>query len=300
MLKTITSRVIAERPAKPDNAAMTTAMTTHNAFGQLLKCWRTRRKHSQLDLALCANVSQRHLSFMESGRAKPSRDMILQLAEVLEIPLRERNILLNAGGYASIYQSRSLNSDEMRAVRQALEMTLAHHEPYPAIVLDKHWNMLLANQAATRFIALLGEPETVWSQVDPSGQYNTMRLTFSPHGMQPLIANWPEVAGMMLERLQREVNADPGNTAQAQLLAELQALPSVTEHANTQAILTAHEPILALDLALGSQTLRIFSMLSTFGTALDITADELRVETFFPADAFSREFFLSLSNATDS
>lgn len=275
---------------------MTTLTSHDNPFGHLLRCWRERRKLSQLDLALQAEVSQRHLSFLESGRAKPSRDMILQLADVLDIPLRERNVLLNGAGYVAIYASRPLDSADMSAVRQALELMLAHHEPYPAIVLDKNWNLLLENRACQRFIALLGKPEDVWQRVDPSGLRNSMRLTFSPLGMQPMIANWPEVSGMLLERLHREFSADPGNQTLAKLLEELQALPSVPERWQSPAILSATDPILSLELAMGASTLKIFSMLSTFGTALDITADELRVETFFPADELTRQFFLGLGS----
>lgn len=275
---------------------MTTLSSNDNPFGQLLRCWRERRKQSQLDLALQAEVSQRHLSFLESGRAKPSRDMILQLADVLDVPLRERNVLLTSAGFAAIYASRPLDSADMSAVRQALELMLAHHEPYPAIVMDKNWNLLLENQACQRFIALLGKPEEVWQRVDSSGARNTMRLTFSPLGMQPMIANWSEVSGMLLERLHREFSADPGNQMLAKLLEELQALPSVPERWQSPAILSATDPILSLELQLGSQTLKIFSMLSTFGTALDITADELRVETFFPADEFTRQFFVGLGH----
>lgn len=272
------------------------AMTRQgNPFGSLLRTWRERRKRSQLDLALEAEVSQRHLSFLESGRAKPSREMILQLAEVLDIPLRERNLLLHSAGFAPAYEARPLDNDAMAAVKQALELTLQHHEPYPALVMDKGWNLLLQNTASGRFIGLLGDADSLWQKVDPSGQRNIMRLTFSPHGIQPLISNWPDVASMLLSRLQREVTADPGNQPLAQLLQELASLPSIPERWHNQPVLSAPEPILPLEITVNGATLRIFSMISTFGTALDITADELRVETFFPADDFSAQFFSMLA-----
>lgn len=287
---------------------MTTHTTTHtppntahqqgSGFGPLLRTWRERRKRSQLDLSLDAGVSQRHLSFLESGRAKPSREMILQLTEVLDVPLRDRNLLLQSAGFASAYEARPLDSKDMSAVRQALELTLKHHEPYPAVVMDKRWNILLQNNAADRFVSLLGKADQLWNDVDPSGKRNAMRLTFSPHGMQPLISNWPDAASMLLSRLQREVTADPGNHELAELLQELGNLPTIPERWQSQAVLSAPEPILPLELNLNGATLRIFSMISTFGTALDITADELRVETFFPADDFSAQFFQMLAVTT--
>ncbi len=276
---------------------VTPDLNTSNSFGTLLRTWRKRRKRSQLDLSLDAEVSQRHLSFLESGRAKPSRDMILQLAEVLEIPLRERNLLLNSAGFSSLYPSRALDSEDMSAVRHALDLTLQYHEPYPAVVMDRQWNLLMKNQAAERFIGLVGAPDELWPKVDPSGQHNAMRLTFSPHGMQPLISNWPDVAGMLLSRLQREVAADPDNEGLAQLFNELCQLPSIPERWQNHSLLSTPEPILPMELTLNGATLRTFSMISTFGTALDITADELRVETFFPADEFSGEVFCMLKQA---
>ena len=272
---------------------VTIAQKTHNGFGGLLRTWRQRRKRSQLDVSLDAGVSQRHLSFLESGRAKPSREMILQLAEVLDIPLREQNLLLNSAGFSSLYPSRPLDSEDMAAVRKALELTLQHHEPYPAVVMDRNWNLLLQNQSAERFIGLLGAPEDIWPNIH-NGPRNAMRLTFSPYGLQPLIGNWPDVASMLLSRLQREVAADPDNTELSHLFHDLCSLDSIPQRWQGMTLPSAAEPILPLELQWNGATLRIFSMISTFGTALDITADELRVETFFPADEFSEEFFRML------
>lgn len=296
-MQTITWQVIAITTGNPQNGSMnslTTAQHNNNGFGGLLRTWRTRRKRSQLDVSLDAGVSQRHLSFLESGRAKPSRDMILQLAEVLDIPLREQNLLLNSAGFAAHYPARPLDSEEMVAVRNALDLTLQHHEPYPALVMDRNWNLLLQNQAAERFIGLLGTPTEVWAKVDNNGQRNIMRMTFSPAGLQPFISNWPEVSCMLLSRLQREVTADTSNAELNQLYRELCQLSCVPERGPVPAPITAPEPILPLELEMNGMTLRIFSMISTFGTALDITADEIRVETFFPADDFSETFFRML------
>lgn len=263
-------------------------------FAQMLRQWRDRRKRSQLELALDANVSQRHLSFLESGRAQPSRDMILQLAEVLEIPLRDRNLLLNAAGFAPVFHQRTLQDDEMKSVREALTLMLQHHEPFPALVVSRDWNMMMRNTAADRFISLLGDPESVWKTIDPGGDYNVMRMTFHPQGMQPLIKNWGQVSTLLLSRMYREVTADPGNTSLRALFDELCAYPGVPEQWRSHDWATTPTPILPLELGVGTLTLKVFSMISTFGTPLDITAEELRVETFFASDDFTRNFFRAL------
>ena len=274
------------------------ARETGPAFGQLLRAWRGARKRSQLELALDAGVSQRHLSFLESGRASPSREMILQLTEVLDLPLRERNQMLNAAGFAALYQQRSLDSEAMSAVRQALEMMLRHHEPFPALVIDPQWNMLMSNAATERFLGLLGNPDEVWQRVDPSGNRNVMRLTFHPQGMQPLLNNWDSTATLLLSRLHREVTAAPANTGLHNVFTDICALPTTPSQWRNHIWDSTPPPFLPLDINLGGVSLKIFSMITGFGTALDITADELRVETFFPADDFSAQFFRSLAAQT--
>lgn len=302
--QTITSKVIDQTPSIIDTDRMT--MTSAQAdtqrepppLARLLKGWRERRKCSQLALALEAGVSQRHLSFVESGRAHPSRDMILALAEALDVPLRERNLLLHAGGFAPLFQQRSLDDGEMSAVRQALEMTLKHHEPFPAVVVDRLWNMQMGNACTDRFIGLLGDVDEVWRRVDPSGGRNVLRMTFHPEGMQPLLRNWEQVATLLLARLQREAAADPTHEALQTLYRDLCQLPSVSSLPagwRAQGWTTAPPPTLNLELAMGEATLKVFTMISTFGTALDITADELRLETFFPADDFSKAFIQQLA-----
>jgi transcriptional regulator with XRE-family HTH domain len=266
-------------------------------FGPLLRQWRDLRKRSQLDLALEAGVSQRHLSFLESSRAQPSRDMVLQLAEVLDVPLRERNLWLHAAGFAPLFQQRTLQDEDMTAVREALNLTLTHHEPYPAMVVNRQWDMLMCNAPADRFVALLGQPHEVWQRVDESGGRNVMRMTFHPQGMQPRLRNWPQVASLLLNRLHREVAADPTHQALRQLLTDVSQFPGVSAQWRNQDWLNGMPPpIFPMEYDLGEHTLKVFSMVSTFGTALDVTAEELRVETFFPADDFSRDFFLMLAN----
>ncbi|MEK8087954.1 helix-turn-helix transcriptional regulator [Aquabacterium sp. A3] len=262
----------------------------------LLKAWRQLRRLPQLELALAAGVSQRHLSFVESGRARPSRALLLDLAQALDLPLRERNLLLHAGGFAPVFEHRTLSDDDMASVRRALELTLKHHEPYPAIVLDRQWNTLLRNQAAERLMAVLGPPDEVWQRVDPSGRQNVLRLSFHPQGLRPLVRNWEQVAPHMLERLQREMVAAPMDEALRALHQDLVAMAGLGKASKPQGGAVAPlTPTVNVEMALGDLTLRVFSLLSTFGTAQDVTTDELRIETFFPADEVTATFFQSLA-----
>ena len=266
-----------------------------SAFTVAVKKWRKLRKLSQMDLALDAGISQRHLSFMESGRSKPSRDMVLSLCQALDLPLRERNLFLTGAGFAPVFKERSLECKDMEVIDKALEMSLAHHEPYPAIVADRNWNLLKANQAAIGFMGLLGELEQVWQKVDPKGEKNIYRMTFHPSGMRPLISNWPELARTMLLRLQREVASDPDNTSLQTLLSEVTELSGIDLSIGLSDMINPLAPILPMELNAGGITLKVFSMISTFGTALDITAEELKIETFFPADEFTENFFRRIS-----
>lgn len=260
-------------------------------FGSLLKLWRTSRRLSQLDLALEANVSQRHLSFLESGRAQPSRDMILMLSDSLRVPLRERNELLLSAGSAPMYQERGLDGSDMVAIRNALEMTIRHHEPYPALVLNRHWDVVLQNTAVDRLVGLLGSPTNVWQRVDSSGQRNLMRLALHPCGLQTLVRNWHQTAAILLLRLQREVNANPTNSQLRALFSDLCKLPGIPPKWGSTYWDAAAPPIMTLELNWGDSSLKLFSMISTFGTALDVTADELRLELFFPSDEVTTKFF---------
>jgi transcriptional regulator with XRE-family HTH domain len=277
-------RPLAPAPKRQSTAVVRDAQPVAPNFGELLKAWRTARRHSQLELALQTQVSQRHLSFLESGRAKPSREMALHLSQTLRVPLRERNQLLMAAGFAPIYPERPLASAEMAAVRQALETTLRHHEPFPALVVDRQWNLVLHNTALDRLIGLLGPPARVWQRVDPSGRRNLMRLTLHPHGLQPLIMDWPQTAAALMARLHLEAQANPADAALGALLAELRLLPGVPRTAAPDSLPAFQPPVLSLKLRRGTATLELFSMICSFGTALDLTADELRLELLFPSD----------------
>jgi transcriptional regulator with XRE-family HTH domain len=268
--------------------SLTAHRTTTREVGELLRGWRHRRRLSQLDLALEAEVSARHLSFVETGRSKPSRELLLHLAEHLEVPLRDRNALLVAAGYAPMFAETALDDGAMAPVRVALDHILAGHEPFPAVVVDHRWDMVSANRPA---LGILGDgvaPELLEPPV------NAMRVTLHPAGLAPRIDNLAEYSAHLLMRLRRhEIMApDPAISA---LLDELRGYPGVEEAASA-----AVDPASLLFVPLrlrgpGDQPLSFFSTLATFGTALDITLAELAIEQFFPADPATERAFRNRS-----
>lgn len=268
--------------------------TQRPPFARLLKSWRELRKSSQLDLALISRISQRHLSFLESGRARPSREMVLQLSEALEVPLRERNTLLNAAGFAAMYRETELESAAMAPVRDALKLMLDNLEPNPATVVDREWNVLMRNEAAFRVFSLAGDLETLWRRVCGDGPRNILKLTFHAEGFRPFIANFAEAAPVLLNRTRREAAAC-GSDKLLQLIDEILAYPGIPAAWRAPDWQAPPPPVLPLELASGDLRLKLFSMVTTFGTPQDITTDELRVETFFPADAASKALLQQLA-----
>ena len=251
------------------------ALTPPFGVGALLRDWRQRRRRSQLDLALDAGVSARHVSFVESGRAQPSREMVLHLAEELEVPLRERNHLLLAAGYAPVYGERPLDDPDMAAVREALDLVLRGHEPYPAVVVDRGWDVVTGNRANPVLLdgcaaELLAPP------------LNALRVSLHPDGMAPRIRNLGAWRAHLLERVDRQI-ALTGDAALAALRAELAAYPAPEHSGPTETVGDIAVP-LHIRSAAGAE-LRFFSTIATFGTAVDITVAELAIESFFPADA---------------
>jgi len=263
------------------------------AFGALLRDVRRARRLSQLDLALQADVSQRHLSFLESGRAQPSREMVVQLAQALDLPLRERNRLLHTAGYAGIYPQRKLETVDMQPVRAALELLLNHHEPYPAVVVDRAWNLFMANAAMQRLTSLTGDAEAMWQRVCGDGPRNLLKLTFHPQGLRPMIANLDEIAPPMLARTAREALEHPDVQDVLDEVLRYPGLPSKLRQIDLEA---SRLPVLPTHFKLNGMDLHMFTMLATFGTPQDVTADELRVESFFPADEASAALLRSLAN----
>src|SRR4051794_24653056 len=251
-----------------------TAISTSGGVGSLLRDWRARRRLSQMELALDADVSARHLSFVETGRSKPSRDLVLQLADHLEVPLRERNALLLAAGYAPAYAERPLGDEAMAPVRDALERLLKGHEPFPAVAVDRQWELVAANGPALALLTDGVAPELL----EPPA--NTLRVSLHPDGLAPRIANLAEYSSHLLHLVAREAAAT-GDPALLALHEELRAYPGVVDE-------TPHDPTGALFLPLrlraGDAELSFFSTLATFGTALDVTVAELRIESFYPAN----------------
>ena len=246
--------------------------TLEAPLGTLLKDWRRRRRLSQLDLALESGVSARHLSFLETGRSKPSREMVLHLSEQLDVPLRDRNQLLLAAGFAPAYSEQPLDAPDMAPVRDALDRILKGHEPYPAVVVDRHWDLAAAN-ASVQMFTQLASPHLL------DRPANALRITLHPEGMAPYIRNLPEWRAHLLDRLRRQI-AVTDDDRLAALYAEVAAYPG------GEAELASHEPGIAVPLriAIDGAELAFFSTIATFGTAVDITLAELSIEAFFPAD----------------
>jgi transcriptional regulator with XRE-family HTH domain len=242
--------------------------------GMLLRDWRQRRRRSQLDLALDAGVSPRHVSFVETGRSRPSREMVLHLADELEVPLRERNRLLLAAGYAPVYGERSLDEPDMAPVREALDLVLTGHEPYPAVVVDRGWNVVAGNRANP--VLLEGcTPELLEPPL------NVLRVSLHPDGMAPRIVNLGAWRAHLLERVDRQI-ALTGDPSLARLRDEVAAYPAPDHDGPTEVVGDIAVP-LQLRTEAGGE-LRFISTMATFGTAIDITVAELSIESFFPAD----------------
>jgi transcriptional regulator with XRE-family HTH domain len=250
----------------------------------MLKYWRHQRGYSQLDLAIASQVSQRHISFLESGRANPSQDMVLQLAGVLEIPLRQQNLMLSTAGFAPVHAETDLSSPEMTSVRKAIEFMLQQQEPYPAIVIDRYWNLLLNNQAATRLLGAFIPLESLQTQFAQDGKLNLMRVMFHPNGLRPFIANWEEFTGHLLQRLHREASATGDSEPSATLLEELMGYPGISEIWHQSNRMAQNALLLTVHLKRKNLELNFFSTIATLGTPYDITLQELRIEYMFPAD----------------
>jgi len=249
-------------------------MASASPVGSIFREWRRRRHLSQLDLALSADISARHLSFVETGRSQPSREMVLHLAERLDVPLRQRNELLLAAGFAPAFPERPLDDPALAAAREAMERLLAAHEPYPALAIDRHWNVVAANRATEPLSACvapkLREPPV-----------NVLRNSLHPEGLAPKIANLPEWRAHLLSRLRHQIDAAPDPV----LVALLQELLSYPVPEGAPAADPGNAPVVPMRLALPIGTLNLISTTMVFGTPLDVTLSELALEAFYPADA---------------
>jgi transcriptional regulator with XRE-family HTH domain len=261
--------------------SMTAVANELHPVGRLLRDWRERRRFTQLDLAVRADVSARHLSFIETGRSQPTSEMILRLAQSLNVPLRERNVLLLSGGYAPQFPAHGLTDPPMSAVHEAIEHVLAAHQPYPALVVDAQWELVAANEAVDVLIegaaARLLEPPV-----------NVLRLSLHPDGLAGRIVNLPEWRPHLLDRLDRDIELT-ADRALILLRTELAAYPCPppATRPDTRAILVP------MRLCVAGATLSLFSTTTVFGTPRDVTLSELAIEAFYPADAATAEFLRS-------
>ena len=256
-----------------------------SGVGPLLRRWREARHLSQLDLALDAEVSARHISFLETGRAEPSREMLLTLSNVLDVPLRERNLLLLAAGYAPIYGETSLDDPRMTQVRAAVEVILKSNEPRSAVAHDRHWNVVMANQAFVQFVTLImGKAEgLVPLRISTPPRLNLMRLLFHPEGVRRIVVNWEEIAKSLLNEAYRRLAWARDETLK-ELIMEMLSYPGVPARWREPELEAPHDLILPMELNLGGKIARMFSTVTTVATPHDVTLQELHVEVFYPAD----------------
>ncbi|HEX3193882.1 MAG TPA: helix-turn-helix transcriptional regulator [Streptosporangiaceae bacterium] len=252
--------------------------------GPLLQHWRKARRLSQLALAAEAAVSIRHLCFVETGRAHPSRTMVLRLAEVLDVPLRERNALLLAAGFAPVYQESRLDAPALAAVRGALEAILAQQEPYPAVVMDRDWDIRHANEAASRFFGFLQTGHAA----SPPGPANVLRMMFHPDGVRRYVTNWPDVAEALVRRARREAIGGVTDERAQRILHEVLAYPGVPVSLASLDAAAPLPPVVPVRFARGGRQFDFFSTVTTLGTPQDVTLQELRIECFFPANDATR------------
>jgi transcriptional regulator with XRE-family HTH domain len=254
--------------------------SSRGELGRLLRHWRDIRGKSQIELSLDTGVSQRHLSFIESGRSAPSRQTLVNVAQALDVPFRDRNELLVAAGFAPIYKEDAWNAEEMGSVTRALDRILHHHEPFPAIVMDRHWNVFMRNASALRFFGAF-----IDLAVHP-GPRNMLHLMFDPAGMRPFIINWQEASKALIQRIHREAVGHTLDERTRELLTSLlayddidRALRSIDPSASEPTL-----PMVPLSFQKDGHVLRYFSMITTVGTPQTITTQELRIESMFPAD----------------
>ena len=267
--------------------------SNQTTFGNLLKYWRKQRNFSQLDLAVFSDVSQKHISFLESGRANPSQEMILQLATVLDIPLREQNVMLTAAGFAPIYSERDLSSPEFEPIRKALDFILLSQTRSPILIMDRYWNLIQTNPVSQQLMNWLINPEDL-NKFYIDEKINLMRLMFHPQGLKPFVANWEEIASHLIKRVYREAITNGNNQQPMQLYEELQTYPDVPQlwksHSHTWQL-----PLLSVNFLKDGLNLNFFSAIATLGTPHDIMLQELRIETLFPADELTQKNLTKLN-----
>jgi len=255
--------------------------TAQNEFGGLLRHWREAKRLSQLDLALEANVSSKHVSFLETGRNRPSREMILRLSQALEVPLRDRNLLLGCAGFAPVYRQSALDSPQVDQANEAISRILEKQDPYPAIVLDADWMLVQQNKGADA----LGQ---MFLPSGPATNANALEILFSCEGLQPFVVNWEQLCSTILMRLYRDTLGPAASEYRQALFERLVSMPVTPK--NWQEIAGRLPTGPTVDMVLEKDDLRLsfFTTVTTFGTAQDITLQELRIESYFPSDDVTR------------
>ncbi|MEM7774119.1 MAG: helix-turn-helix domain-containing protein [Pseudomonadota bacterium] len=253
-------------------------------FGRRLSKWRKRRGLSQLELALAAACSQRHVSFLELDRTQPSRDMVLRLSDALDLPLRQSNALLLAAGFAPVWAESDLSAEALAPIRQALNFMLTQQEPFPAVVVDRRWNLLQANTAATKLVTFLTGPIAAGTPI------NLADALVAPDILRPYLMNWPDVVAYFIRTIEADENADSSQQT-AELLARLKTYPDVSTIRDDQTTSLPDGPVLPMHFEKNGTHLHLFTTVATLGTPQDITLQELRIECFFPMDDATADVF---------
>jgi transcriptional regulator with XRE-family HTH domain len=257
-------------------------------FGTLLKDWRQHRRISQLGLSSLSGISQRHISFLETGRSRPSRAMVLALSDSLDIPLREQNALLQSAGFTAAYSDSPLEGGRTAVFEEALKATLDHHEPYPAMVLDGRWNLVMANQGALRFFGLFVDIFEALQAIGSPTEFQVARLCLREEGLKPYIVNWEELAFSFLARARRALLVNPRDPLLPELIREVSEHPDAPAEWRRPDWTTPPEPALAMHMRKDGVDYSLFTMLAHFGAAQSVTLEELSVEIFYPADDATR------------
>jgi transcriptional regulator with XRE-family HTH domain len=265
----------------------TVTLPDHASFGELVRYWRRVRGFSQLDLASAAMTTPRHMSFLETGRSRASRDMLLRVAAALDVPLRDRNGLLLAAGFAPVYEHHDLDDPVFERVSAAIDRMLQAHDPLPAVVMDRRWDVLRTNDGAARLFGQLLAPDPI---PQPS---NVLRLMLEPGPVRASVANWDDVAPSLLERAHREAVGGVLDVTTADLVQRLRTGPDASSFAAVPRSIGPLVPVIDIHFRVGEHTLKWFSIVSTIGTPVDVTAQELRLEAFFPADDQTEQLWTS-------
>lgn len=257
-------------------------------FGSLLKDWRQHRRVSQLGLSMQSGISQRHISFLETGRSRPSRTMVLALADSLDVPLREQNALLQSAGFTPAYSEGPLEGAGTELFQAALQATLNHHEPYPAMVLDGRWNLIMANQGALNFFGQFVDIFAALEAIGSPSEFQVARLCLRDEGLKPFIDNWEAMIFSFLARARRALLVNPRDPCLPVLIREITGHPDAPPEWRQPDWTSMPDPAQVMKMSRNSVTYRLFTMLAHFGSATNVTLEEMSVETFYPADEATR------------